>query len=360
MNSNPKPNIKVYVTIQLCEPYAELHYIARRLKHYKVISKYRLDENWGTQIALSPTTQSFKFTGLDQLAVIIPPQMDEEIKYRRAQIQQNEEKSRNLNLEKARKARPNLPTSQQTSSGAAPSTRPPLSGSNSVPVRVRASPPSGYSQGAGPGPAPSTGPPLQPPPVPTYQQPPNSYQASYSSIPWNPQPSNQHPSTRGQSQHQPIKSYPSQYQSYKSPVSYQQSYQNTSPSSLRTKSVKRPNQQSQSVSPPQNGHPVTARATFRFPPPSSHQEQSPQFLYPQSYWTTPPPGVGVYTGVSSSAGSVTADTRPQSRVINSSESHAHQAGFWMDEVNYENLWISTVLTHYYESCLRTPFSLQRK
>ena len=98
--------------------------------------------------------------------------------------------------------------------------------------------------------------------------------------------------------------------------------------------MKRPNQQSLGVSPPQNGHLVTAQTTFRFPPPSSQQEQSPQFPYPQSYWTTPPPGVGVYTGVSSSAGAVTADTRPQSRVINSSESHAHQADYWMDEVNY--------------------------
>ena len=68
MSSNPKPNIKVYVTIQQCKPYAELHYTARRIKHYKVISNYRLIENGGTQIALSPTTQSFKLTGLDQLA----------------------------------------------------------------------------------------------------------------------------------------------------------------------------------------------------------------------------------------------------------------------------------------------------
>ena len=67
MNSNLQPHIKIYVTIQLFEPYAELFYIARRLKHYNGISNYRLDENGNTQIALSPTTQSFKFTGLDQL-----------------------------------------------------------------------------------------------------------------------------------------------------------------------------------------------------------------------------------------------------------------------------------------------------
>ena len=142
MSFNPKPNIKVYVTIQLCEPYAELYYIFRRLKHYKVISNYRLDENGSTQIALSPTTQSFKFTGLDKLAVLqvqIPPQINDEINYRRGKKQQNEEKSRNLNLEKARKARPNPPSSQQTSSSVAPSTRPPMTGSNSVPVQARVS-----------------------------------------------------------------------------------------------------------------------------------------------------------------------------------------------------------------------------
>ena len=61
MNSNPNPHIKVFVTIQLFEPYAELFYLARRLKHYSVISNYRLDENGNTQIALSPTTQSFRF-----------------------------------------------------------------------------------------------------------------------------------------------------------------------------------------------------------------------------------------------------------------------------------------------------------
>ena len=52
MNSNPKPEVKVYVSIQLFEPFAELYYIARRLKYYKYISNYRLDENGNTQIAL--------------------------------------------------------------------------------------------------------------------------------------------------------------------------------------------------------------------------------------------------------------------------------------------------------------------
>ena len=37
MNYNPKPHIKIFVSIQLFEPFAELFYIARRLKHYSVI-----------------------------------------------------------------------------------------------------------------------------------------------------------------------------------------------------------------------------------------------------------------------------------------------------------------------------------
>ena len=186
MNSNPKLNIKVYIIIQLCKPYAELYYISRRLKHYKVISNYRLDENGSTQVALSPTTQSFKFTGLDQLAALqvqIPPQINKKINYRRGQIQQNEEKSRNLNLEKARKARPKPPSSQQTSSSVAPSKRPPLTGSNSVQVQARVSsaPGHGHSQGLWPAPHHATG--LTP--VSTYQQLPNTNQGANSIVPWN-------------------------------------------------------------------------------------------------------------------------------------------------------------------------------
>ena len=52
MNSNPKSHIKVYVTIQLFDPYSELFYIARRLKYYNIITNYRLDENGHTNIAL--------------------------------------------------------------------------------------------------------------------------------------------------------------------------------------------------------------------------------------------------------------------------------------------------------------------
>ena len=223
MNSNPQPHIKVFVTIQLFDSYAELYYIARRLKHHNVISNYRLDENGNTQIALSPNTQSFRFTGLEQLEglnVVIPPQIREEINYRRAQISQNEEKSVNLNNEKSGRLRPNPSStnpqnSQQNYSGpptGRPS-RPPLSGSNVVPM---------YSKPNAPVP-----PPVKP--------------------------------TSGQQHHLP---------------------------DSRTKPVKRPTP-SPTTSPGQEMN----LGTFQHPPPTN-QGQSPQLAYPQSYWSTPPPGEG--------------------------------------------------------------------
>ena len=111
MNSNPKPEVKVYVSIQLFEPFAELYYIARRLKYYKYISNYRLDENGNTQIALQIDTMSFKFTGLDQLKALnisVPAQIYQEVAYRRNQIKENEARSAAMNNEKAFKKRPNF------------------------------------------------------------------------------------------------------------------------------------------------------------------------------------------------------------------------------------------------------------
>ena len=116
MNSNPRPELKVYVSIQLFELYAELFYLARRLKYYKSISNYRLDENGNTLISLKQETSSFKFTGLDQLETLgvhIPPEIYQEAAYRRAQIKENEMKSWTLNNEKAFKTRPNPPLSSQ-------------------------------------------------------------------------------------------------------------------------------------------------------------------------------------------------------------------------------------------------------
>ena len=67
MNSNPNKEVEVYISIQLFEPYSDLYYIARRLKFYKLISYYRLDENVQTHIALREETKAFKFVNLDQL-----------------------------------------------------------------------------------------------------------------------------------------------------------------------------------------------------------------------------------------------------------------------------------------------------
>ena len=110
MNSNPNPEIKIYVSIQLFEPYAELYYIARRLKFYKCISNYRLDENGNTQIALHIDKMSFKFTGLDQLKYLniqVPNQIYQEVAFRRNQICENSAKNVTANNEKAYKVRPN-------------------------------------------------------------------------------------------------------------------------------------------------------------------------------------------------------------------------------------------------------------
>ena len=67
MNSNPYPELETYVSIQLFEPYNDLFYIARRLKFYKVISYYRLDENGHTHIALNENCRAFEFSYVDQL-----------------------------------------------------------------------------------------------------------------------------------------------------------------------------------------------------------------------------------------------------------------------------------------------------
>ena len=323
MNSNPRPDIRVFVTIQLCEPYAELYYISRRLKYYKVISNYRLDENGSTQIALSPSTQSFKFTGLDQLETLqveIPPQINEEISFRRAQIQQNEEKSRNLNIEKARKVRPNLPPS--------------FTGANNTPVATSRVPPP-MSQGSMLGSAQALSHQNY---GSSYHHPPGT-SAQYPSSNYSHQPSNS--TSAFPYSKQPSRTTPHYTQSYRqrSPPISRQSYQTSSShnTDYRSKPVKRLNTSNPSqVVTPTGPHQVP-HSSFSFPPPRQNQNQSPQFPYPQSYWTTPPPGVGVYTGGaggetggSAVAGPGTADTRSQ--VIQSSETK--HVDYWMDEVNY--------------------------
>ena len=110
MNFNPNPSLKAYVSIQLFEPFAELYYIARRLKHYKCITNYRLDDNGNTHIAVQADKMSFKFTGIDQLQSLnihIPQQLFEEVTYRRNQIKDNETRGVTINNEKAFKVRTN-------------------------------------------------------------------------------------------------------------------------------------------------------------------------------------------------------------------------------------------------------------
>ena len=107
MKFNPNPEIKIYVFIQLFDPYAELYYIARRMK---CISNYRLDENGNTQIALQVDKMSFRFTGLDQLkylSIQVPNQIFQEVAYRRNQISENRVRNDTANNEKAYRARPN-------------------------------------------------------------------------------------------------------------------------------------------------------------------------------------------------------------------------------------------------------------
>ena len=142
MNFNPKAHIKIYLTIQLFEPFAELHYISRRLKYHNVISNYRLDENGNSFIALNVNSQSFKFTELEQLEALeiaFPPQIKEEVNYRRTQIQQNEEKGARANNEKAFKQRPPNPNDQNYQ----PLQRPPVPHTQGPPHR----PPGPHPQG---------------------------------------------------------------------------------------------------------------------------------------------------------------------------------------------------------------------
>ena len=112
MNSNPKPELEVYLNIQLFEPYSELYYIARRLKFYRVISYYRLDENGNSYIALNEQSKAFKFTSLhqlNQLQIEIPQDLYNELYERRNRTFENERKVAADNLKKAFEYRPNMP-----------------------------------------------------------------------------------------------------------------------------------------------------------------------------------------------------------------------------------------------------------
>jgi hypothetical protein len=111
INSNPEPHIKLYISSQLTQPYSELYYIARRLKHHQLINRYRIDENGNTHIAFAEHLMAFKFTGFDQLRqfkINIPQQLIDEANRRAAQIAESEEKSTTLNNQRATQQRPNF------------------------------------------------------------------------------------------------------------------------------------------------------------------------------------------------------------------------------------------------------------
>ena len=104
INSNPKPELQIYASIQLFEPYTDLFYIARRLKYFKVISYYRLDENGNTYIALSEKTKAFKFSNmkqLEQLGVQVPQEIYKELYERKCNNAELENQNAVQTLRKA-------------------------------------------------------------------------------------------------------------------------------------------------------------------------------------------------------------------------------------------------------------------
>ena len=111
MNSNPNPEVEVYASIQLFEPYSDLFYIARRLKYLKVISYYRLDENGYTYIALNERSKAFKFTNmnqLNQLNISVPQEIYDDLYKKRIKNVELDNQNAALNLKKAYEERPNL------------------------------------------------------------------------------------------------------------------------------------------------------------------------------------------------------------------------------------------------------------
>ena len=111
INSNPKKEIEAYLSIQLFEPYSDLFFIARRLKFYKVISYYRLDENGQTYIALKEDTKAFKLTNLDQLSqlgVTIPQEVYNEVYQKKLTNSQLEAEAAAKMLSRANEKRPDI------------------------------------------------------------------------------------------------------------------------------------------------------------------------------------------------------------------------------------------------------------
>ena len=119
MNSNPYPELETYVSIQLFEPYNDLFYIARRLKFYKVISYYRLDENGHTHIALNENCRAFKFSNVDQLRqlnIAIPNEIYKDLYQRKVWSAEADTQAAAKELSRATEFRPVDPA--RTESGA--------------------------------------------------------------------------------------------------------------------------------------------------------------------------------------------------------------------------------------------------
>ena len=86
MNSNPNPNVRIYISIQLLEPFNQIFYLARKLKQNRVISNYRLDENGVTHVALSQEHKTFRLHGVEQLQrmkINLPPDLLRELEMRK-------------------------------------------------------------------------------------------------------------------------------------------------------------------------------------------------------------------------------------------------------------------------------------
>ena len=111
INSNPNRNIRVYVNIQLMEPFDMLFYIARKLKQQKLISYYRLDDNGYTWLSLSDQHNTYKFTSFNQLDLLgldVPEALKKEMAEYSGKKMAREKEEGEKNLARAREVRPGV------------------------------------------------------------------------------------------------------------------------------------------------------------------------------------------------------------------------------------------------------------
>ena len=374
MNSNPKPEIRLYVSIQLFEPYAELYYVSRRLKFYKTISNYRLDENGFSWISLKLGSMSFKFTGLEQLDALqvpIPPQVKQEIEYRRAQIKENEDKSWNLNNEKAFKDRPNYPPNPPQPHSHMQNSVSPHHGQTNHPRSQGHMPShqnvkSSHQGHPGPGPAHHLPPgPSHPMTNQTYQQlhghpaPTHGLQASGQSYPTPPAQGQLNPThgpNTGQGHPTPLdlsaRTPPNQYQYLPASTQGQPTHPQSIPASGPPPSAQvrpqappmpRPSGQPQGVAPPGKKlrydpappPPLHGHQQYRHSPPNPvYPGQSPPYPPPESFFSTPPPGEQMTGNMSGQFPYTGTGSSYSSRIFQHSDPSTHAV---IEEMNYEQL-----------------------